>query len=106
MAEQHHPVGGQPRPRVAVAIRHFLEHAARRGQRLAGDGVQVLQPDRDTTELGCIACGEPLVRGRRRSERILLVDTRPGVDRVGIAVVAVYAVPLPNPSEARLDELA
>ena len=104
--EQHHPLGGEPRPRVAVALGHVLEHAAGRGQRLAGDGVEVLQPDRDATELGRIASGEPLVRGRGRSERVLLVDARPGVDRVGIAVVAVYAVPLADPGEARLDELA
>ena len=46
VAEQHHARGGQLRPGVAVLRRHLLEAPARRGHRLAGDAVEVLEPDR------------------------------------------------------------
>ena len=44
------PLRGQPRPYVAVPGRHLVEDGARRRQRLAGDGVQVLEPDGDAAE--------------------------------------------------------
>ena len=107
VAEQHHALGGEPRPDVAVALGHLVEHAARGGQRLAGDGVEILQPDRDPAERRARRPRRAARRRvRRRRERVLLVDAHPGVDRVGIAVVAVRAVPLADPREAGLDELA
>ena len=83
VAEQHHPLRAQPRPDVAVALGHLVQHAARRGQRLAGDRVEVLQPDRDRRR------GAARRRAASRSsaaaaaaQRVLLVDAHPGVDRV------------------------
>ena len=73
---------------------------------LPGDGVEVLQPDRDPAELGRAARREPLVGARRRLERVLLVDAHPGVDRARVAVVRVGSVPLADSREAGVDELA
>jgi enoyl-[acyl-carrier protein] reductase II len=40
-----------PRPGVAVPVGHLVEHPARGGERLPGDGVKVFQADRDPAEL-------------------------------------------------------
>ena len=106
MPEQHHAFGGEPRPRVAVALGHLVEHAARCGQRLAGDGVEVLEADRDPAERRRIPAREPVVGAGGRRPGVLLVDAYPGVDGVRIAVVAVRAVPLADAGQTGLDELA
>ena len=91
VAEQHHARGGQPGPGVAVLRRHLLEEPARRGHRLAGDAVEVLEPDRHARQRrgrpvpahGGVA--QALVRARGGLERVLLVDAHPGVDRARVA---------------------
>ena len=78
--------------------RHVVEEAARRRDRLAGDAVQVLEPDRDPGQHRRRAVAphagraQPLVRPGGGRDRVLLVDAHPGVDRAGIALVAVHAV--------------
>ena len=106
MAEQHHALGAESRPGVAVARGNLVEDPARRGQGLAGDGVEILQPDRDAAELGRVARGEPLVGAIGRRLRVLLVDAYPRIDGRRIAVMAVVAVTLADPCEAGVDELA
>jgi hypothetical protein len=106
MAEQDHPCGREARPGVAVPVGDLVENPARGGERLPGDGVEVLQPDRDPAEVGCAACGQPLAGTRRPLERILLVDADPGVHRARVAIVRVGSVSLPDPGKARLHELA
>ena len=61
----------EPRPRVAVALRDLVEDAARRRQRLARHGVEVLQPDRHAAERRRAARREAPRRrhGRRRAAR-------------------------------------
>ena len=104
--EEHHPLGGEPRPDVAVALGNLVQDAARRGQRLPGDGVEILQPDRDPAECRGIAARRAARRRGCGGPRVLLVDADPGVDGRRIAVVAVHAVALGDPREARVDELA
>ncbi len=71
MTEQHHPLGLEPSPDVTGALRHLVEEPARRGQRLPGDGVDVLEPDRDAAERRRVAAPEPLVRPGRGGERVV-----------------------------------
>ena len=106
MAEQDHSRGREARPGVAVPVRHLVEHPARGRERFPGDGVHVLEADRDTAELGRVARREPLVGPRGRVECVLLVDPHPRVDRAWVAVVAVGAVSLADAGETGLDELA
>jgi hypothetical protein len=97
--------------RVAVLGRYVFEHPARRGERLARDGAQVLEPDRDPGEdrgrtVTPYAGGaEALVRPGGGRESVLLVDAYPRVDRAGIPFVAVHAVHVTDPCEERLGEL-
>ena len=104
------PCGAQPRPDVAVAGRQLVQQRARRRQRLARDRVEILQADRDAPQRG----GAPGLRARAREllvgarggrQRVLLVDPHPGVDRGGIALVAVRPVALADAFEAGFDEL-
>ena len=75
---------------------HVVQERARGGDGLAGNAVEVLEADRDAGQrrsrrrrAGRPTSREPLVRPRRRCERVLLVDAHPGVDRARIALVAV-----------------
>ena len=70
-------------PRRRSSGRGLVQDPARGGQGLPGDGVKVLQPDRDPTEVGASPATSPLVGACRRLERVLLVDPDPGVHRAG-----------------------
>ena len=111
VAEQYHPGPGQPLPGIAVLGRRVVEQAARRRQRLAGDAVEILQPDRDSSQHGrrpiALHAGraQSLVRPRGGSQRIVVVDPHPGVDRARISLAAVPTVALTDPVQARRDEL-
>jgi hypothetical protein len=105
VAEQHHPLGREACPRVAVADRYAGKHAARRGERLAGDRVEILQTDRNAAERRRVAARKPLIRARRRRPSVVLVHAHPRVDRRRIAVETVRAVPLADPCQARVGQL-
>ena len=106
VAEQHHALGGEPGPDVAVAIGYFVEQGARGGQRLAGNGIEILETDRDPAECRGVALCESLVSACGGLERVFLVDADPGVDRLRVTFVAVRAVSLADAREARVDEFA
>ena len=95
--------GPFPRPRerpdVAVVLRDVVETRTRGGHRPAGHGVQVLQPDRHSVQRRASRSGTSAARFARQAPP-LLVHAHPGVDRGGVALVAVGAVALANPSQA------
>ncbi len=107
VAEQHHALRAQPSPDVAVRDRPLVEEPARRRQRLARDGVEILEPDRDAAQprQRIAREGARVVGLRRGGQGLLLVDAHPGVDGGAIAVVAVGAVALVDAREAGSREL-
>ena len=112
VAEQHHARGGQLGPGVAVLRRHLLEEPARGGHRLAGDAVEVLEPDRHARQrrgrpvTAHSGVAQALVGTRGGLERVLLVDAHPGVDRAWVAFVAADAVDFADPREKGCRHLA
>ena len=105
VSEQHGAGRLEAEPDVARPHRRLDQQPARRGERLPGDGVEVLQPDGNPAQRRRVAARQPLVRARRRRERVLLVDPDPRVDRGGIAVVRVLAVARADPVETGLRQL-
>ena len=101
------PAADEARPGVAVPVGNLVEHAARGGERLPGDGVEVLQPDRDPAER---RVRRPPRAARRRARRPRGRPPRrrgprrspsPGRRRGEWAPSRS-----PDPGEARLHELA
>ena len=106
VAKQHHALGVEQCPDIAVALGYLVEKGARGGQRLPSNGVEILKPDRDPAECRGIDLPESLVSACGGLERIFLVDADPGVYRLRVSVVAVRAVSLADAREARVDEFA
>ena len=105
VAEQHHPSGLEPDPRLARTPRHVVEQATGRRERLPRNRIEVLEPDGNATKRRRVAGCEPRIRPVGCGERVVLVHAHPGVDRPRVTLVAVRSVPLANPREAGLDEL-
>ena len=102
MAEKHHPRG---RRRRHTSQSSAGTSSSRRLDAVTGfpaTRVEILEPDRDAGERRARTvrvarpCAQALVGVSRGRDGLLLVDAHPRVDRLGVAVVAVGAVQLPD----------
>ncbi len=110
--EEHRFRSAHLGPDCAVLRRDLTQEAARRGERLAGRREEVLEPDRNAAErrrravsLDGVATS-PVVRPGRRGPGVVGIDAHPRVDGFTIAVVAMGPVPVLDPLQACLDEVA
>ena len=93
VADEHRAGSGEPRPDVAVGIGLQRNGAAGGGQRLAGDRVEVLEPDRDAAQrVGGLGGAKPRVGALGSSAGVLLVHAHERVYGIRAPVEAGRAV--------------
>jgi hypothetical protein len=106
VADEHRSGRLQPRPDVGVGLRAQRHRAARSGERLAGDRVEVLQPDRHATQRRRRrTLGQPRVGPRGGGDGVLLVQPDPRVHGIRAPVEGRLPV-LGDLGEVRSERLA